>query len=274
MRFTKPLAALTVLATLTACSEAVTPGVSPDGQPRLIVNGTPTGSNFGNVGALLFDFDRDGVIEGLDALCTGSLISPTVFLTAAHCVSFLPADAQLYVSFDSELMPAPRNVIAAQAFHYDPQYGRDYGNLHDQAVVILPERATRGITPLRLPPAGYLDHLAAQGNLSKQLFVNVGYGTSASQTGVPHFGYDGVRKFSKSEFMGLKQNFLGLLMNNNATGEGGDCYGDSGGPKFIDGQHDMVVAIVVTGDVPCRATSWDYRMDTPSARNFLGQFVA
>jgi hypothetical protein len=64
-----------------------------------------------------------------------------------------------------------------------------------------------------------------------------------------------------------------LLMQNSATGEGGDCYGDSGGPKFIKGDNSTIYAIVITGDVYCRATTWDYRVDTPNARAFLGQFV-
>jgi hypothetical protein len=34
-----------------------------------------------------------------------------------------------------------------------------------------------------------------------------------------------------------------------------------------------VVALTVTGDSVCRATDVDYRLDTPSARDFLRQFV-
>ena len=105
------------------------------------------------------------------------------------------------------------------------------------------------------------------------MFVNVGYGTSSTLTGQPQFPFDGVRKFSKSEFMGLRPTWLGLLMNSHATGLGGDCVGDSGGPKFLDGNPDVIVATVTTGDHPCRATSWDWRLDTPEARGFLGQYV-
>jgi hypothetical protein len=274
MRLTRSLAvAAAVCAVAAACGESATdPQLAPR-QPRHIVNGTPTGSSFGNVGALLFDFNQNGKIEGVDQDCTGSLITPTVFLTAAHCVEFLPAGAQLYVSFDPTLMPAPKHVIAATGWTYDPQYGHDQANLHDLAVIFLPKRSTTGITPLKLPPAGYLDALQAQGGLNNALFYNVGYGTSGSRTGQPYFDYDGVRKFSKSEYMALQPYWLGLLMNSNATGLGGDCYGDSGGPKFLDGHTDMVVATVTTGDYNCRATTWDYRLDTASARAFLGQFV-
>ncbi|HEX6749675.1 MAG TPA: trypsin-like serine protease [Longimicrobium sp.] len=274
MRLTNGLAVAAALCALAACGESATEPLRAPQAPRGITNGTPTGSSFGNVGALMVDFDGNGKIEGLDQDCTGSLISPTVFLTAAHCVEFLPAGYPVYVTFDATLMPAPKHVIAATGWTYDPQYGHDQGDLHDLAVVFLPKRATTGMTPLKLPPAGYLDQLQAQGGLTDATFINVGYGISANSRGMPSFGYDGVRKYSFSEFMGLQPAWLGLLQNSNATGQGGDCYGDSGGPKFLDGHLDMVVATVTTGDQYCRATSWDYRLDTPNARAFLGQFVA
>ncbi|MFL5579766.1 MAG: trypsin-like serine protease [Gemmatimonadaceae bacterium] len=263
-------AALAALATLAAgCAD---PAAGPTSRPSLIVNGTPTGSAYGSVGALLYDFDGNQKIDGDDQLCTGSLVSATVFLTAAHCVEFLASGSQLYVSFSPDLYDHPKS-IAATGYAFHPEYNWTYNDAHDIAVVFLPASATRGMTPLKLPPEGYLDALAAKGQLASQLFVNVGYGTSASITGEPLFGYDGVRKTSKSEFMGLKPFFLGLLMQTAATGEGGDCYGDSGGPKFIDGDPTTVVATVVTGDIPCRSTSWDYRVDTKSARAFLAPYV-
>jgi len=35
-----------------------------------------------------------------------------------------------------------------------------------------------------------------------------------------------------------------------------------------------VAAITITGDAMCRATNVDYRLDTASARAFLGQYVS
>lgn len=273
MRFTGSLAALALVSALAACDRSPSPTAAPEG-PTRIIDGVPTGEAYGSVGALLYDFDGNGVLDGDDEACSGTLISPTVFLTAAHCVVGYPPNPQFYVTFDPELYPAPKNLLAAKGFHYDPAYGHDEGDPHDIAVVILSERSTRGVTPLRLPTAGYLDALAARNGLDGRTFVNVGYGVSAARTGVPSFGYDGVRKVSTSEFMSLQEPWLNLLMNSSATGEGGDCYGDSGGPKFLQGQEDVVLAIVSTGDVPCRASSRSYRVDSPSARAFLGQFVA
>ena len=273
MRFVTHAAYCATLALLVAsCSDRSAPTAAPD-QPDFIINGTPTGGNFPNVGALLFDFDGNGVITGDDALCSGSLIAPTVFLTAAHCVSFVPAGAQLYVSFNADLFDKSLKVIPAQTFHFDAAFGHDLGDLHDVGVVILPAGKTRGIAPLSLPRAGLLDDLAAHNGLKDQLFLNVGYGVDATLRGQPGFTFDGVRKVSKSPFQALEPFWLWLNMNSNATDEGGDCFGDSGSPKFFDGNTGLIVATVTSGDAVCRATSRDYRLDTSSARAFLGQFV-
>jgi len=271
-----PLAAAAVLAT--ACSEqAKQSTLTAPATPSLIVNGTPTGSSYASVGALMVDFNKDGVLNGHDEDCTGSLIAADVFLTAAHCVVdpvYFPPGTQFYVSFAPDLYARSIKVIKATNVVHDPGYGHDEANLHDEALVFLPKGSTKGMTILRLPPAGALDAMAAQGGLTNSVFVNVGYGTSASRTGIPSFSYDGKRSISLSPFMALQPNWLGLLMNTSATGLGGDCYGDSGGPKFLEGDNLTVYATVTTGDANCRATTWDFRTDTPTARAFLGQYIA
>jgi hypothetical protein len=247
---------------------------SPTGPdaPSLIINGQSTGAAYGAVGAVLYDFDRNGTVEGGEQLCTGSLIAPTLFLTAAHCLAWLPAATALHVTFTPELFGGPLNLVAAAGFTVDPGYRHDRANPHDLAVIEL-AGPVNGIQPLALPPAGYLDGLAARGGLRGRNFVNVGYGLSASLTGKPTFGWDGGRKLSRSPFQSLRPNVLSLLMATRATQLGGDCYGDSGGPKFPEGNPQMMVAVLSWGDTPCRAISVSYRLDTPSARAFLGQFV-
>jgi hypothetical protein len=59
---------------------------------------------------------------------------------------------------------------------------------------------------------------------------------------------------------------------NPAKGDGGTCYGDSGGPNFL-GTTDILAATTITGDSVCRATNVTYRLDTAPARAFLGQLV-
>src|SRR5215218_3771422 len=181
---------LTTLTTLvlaglvaTACSDPVAAPVAA-GPPSLIINGAPTGNAYASVGALMFDYGGDG-ISGDDEWCTGSLISPTVFLTAAHCVvtPYTPPGSQFYVTFAADLYSKSAKFIKAVSYTYDPAYGHDQANLHDLAVIILPEGSTKGITPYRLPTRGELDVLSAKGALTDAIFVNVGYGVSATQTG-------------------------------------------------------------------------------------------
>jgi hypothetical protein len=177
------------------------------------------------------------------------------------------------VSFAPDLYAKNIKTIKAVSYAWDPAYGHDNANLHDLAVIILPDGSTKGLTPYRLPTLGELDALQAQNGLKDAVFYNVGYGTSATRTGQPGFPYDGKRSYSQSVFSSLQPYWLELLMNTSATGLGGDCYGDSGGPKFLSTNMGVVYATVTTGDMNCRATTKDYRTDTQSARDFLGQFV-
>ena len=75
-----------------------------------------------------------------------------------------------------------------------------------------------------------------------------------------------------STFEALNKTWL-RLSQNPATGDSGTCFGDSGGPNFLD-TSTMIAGITITGDSVCRSTNVTYRLDTPSARTFLANFVA
>jgi hypothetical protein len=79
--------------------------------------------------------------------------------------------------------------------------------------------------------------------------------------------------FAHSGFNALNQAFL-RLSQNPSTGNGGTCFGDSGGPNFFNykGKR-LVAAITITGDEVCRSTNVTYRLDIASSRNFLAPFV-
>ena len=235
------------------------------GTASAIVFGQPDGEGHPNVGALLAP---QAYSDGTWASCSGTLISPTVFLTAAHCDWGL---SRMAVTFDSEYV-AGSGTTYWGTWYADPNFSGAQGDPHDLAVVVFDE-AISGITPARLPVADSLS------NLSKdQGFTSVGYGAQAvSIDHGPNFHYADIRYVATSDtLLAINKAWLRISMNP-TLGDGGTCYGDSGGPNFLgagDDETDIVAAITVTGDFMCRATNVVYRLDTASARTFLGQFVA
>jgi hypothetical protein len=77
--------------------------------------------------------------------------------------------------------------------------------------------------------------------------------------------------FATGTLNSINKSWLRISMNP-STGNGGTCYGDSGGPNFL-GTSKTIAAITITGDAVCRSTNVVYRLDTESARAFLSQYV-
>jgi hypothetical protein len=242
-------------------------------------------NTFGNVGAFIVERQRDGQIF---PICSGTLIAPTVFLTAAHCTAFFtntlaPLGFTAFVSFDnpipfgSQTDLSTTKLIAVTEAITNPNFSQRQSDPGDIGVLILPVRSTSGIIPGALPTLGLLDQLSARNGLGDAVFTAVGYGVQNRVVGggVPFFTDSNPipRMFAFSGFNALSVGFL-RLSQNPATGDGGTCFGDSGGPNFleVDGKQ-VLAATTVTGDTVCRATNVDYRLDTATARDFLKDFV-
>jgi hypothetical protein len=198
-----------------------------------------------------------------------------------YCTAFLEAEgiSQVWVNLApayDEDSTSLAGLVAASDYVGNPLFGSGgASDTHDIAVVLLAQ-APAGISPARLPTVGLLDQLKAAHELDDQTFTAVGYGTvREDKTGGPHsLFFDGVRRYALQHALNLEKAWL-LLSMNPSTGNGGTCYGDSGGPHFLGGvDSDLVVSITITGDAWCRATDKTYRLDTPAARDFLDDFVA
>jgi secreted trypsin-like serine protease len=243
---------------------AVTPAAA-------ITGGTVDGNAHPEVGAMLADFGNGQ----LNVLCTGTLISPRVFLSAAHCTDYLASlgITDVYVTFDPSWNPTSPGTAYHGTYYTDPDYGYSgkggSSDPHDIAVVVL-DSAINSITPAELPSPGVLDNL----DLKSAGFTAVGYGTvrEVKTKGPNALFFDGVRRYAEQSFLSLQKAWLNLDMNF-STGSGGTCYGDSGGPHFYGGpSSNQLVSTTITGDSVCRATDKTYRLDTASALNFLHSF--
>lgn len=235
------------------------------GHASAITYGEPDGDGHPNVGALIGPHGFSYLVH-----CSGVLIAPDVFLTAAHC-GRVPEEHQVKVTFDSQISSGSNVVFGTFIAH--PEYPGKGNSPFDIAVVIL--EAPQAADVAQLPAAGQFDRLK-QSNRDQQ-FTAVGYGLEESIPGPGGITYNtpNARRVSTPSLVAVNKEWMTLLQNP-ATGDSGTCFGDSGAPNFLGPNAEptgVVAAITITGDAVCRATNVVFRLDTSMAREFLGNYV-
>jgi secreted trypsin-like serine protease len=243
------------------------------GANAVTTNAFPDNGQHPNVGAIMVPTSSG---TGYAEVCSGTLISPTIFLTASHCTAFVESLGRpAFVTFDeTDIEPVPDGLIPAT-----PRTNDAYrGGVRDDVSVMVLGRAipSTEITPAQVPTSvGYLDTLGLD---QKTRLTVVGYGTSEKEIikgeNGPQFPFEGDRGYGIGGFNALTSQWL-KMSQNAAHGDSGACYGDSGGPTFLgaapaDGE--IVLAVTSTGDAPCYSTNVASRTDSPSARAFLATF--
>jgi hypothetical protein len=243
-----------------------------------ITYGQPDGNAHPFVGSMVLRL-ADG---SLFQWCSGTLIAPDVFLTASHCTAPVAPvlaenpGSEMLVTFDPTITEGGTYYTGTPVVNPNFLAGNGASDTGDVGLILLDE-APAGITPARLPTAGLLDQLKDSHVLNNTRFTAVGYGTIRE---VKTTGFQGIldnvdRNRVEQGFNSLTKAWLNLPMTL-SNGNGGTCYGDSGGPHFIhlNGvETNIVASVTVTGDAPCVALDKTYRMDTPMARSFLGNYV-
>jgi hypothetical protein len=274
-----------VLAGLTMAMVAFVAAALP---AAAITGGEPDGSRHPNVGLILF-YDPDGRFR-----CSATLVSPTVLITAAHCTEgTLGKTLVTFSSVIAEQPPSPFPVAADPSVGYTPaeleaagylwgtaythpEYSgfTDLRNWNDVGVIVLDEPVT-GITPATLAPLNYLDAYA-QPVLNRTLFELVGYGTEVRKplTGPQKpqpMSYPLQRRYTTGPGQKLTDQILQLNGNPADTrGGGGTCFGDSGGPVFLNG---VLVAVTSYGYTQnCRYLGGYQRVDIAVVQDWLADF--
>jgi secreted trypsin-like serine protease len=234
----RALAALTTIAaalSVTAAAEA-------------ILGGSPDNGRHPAAGALL--------VPGADGLvpeCSGVLVAPRVFLTAAHCTNAALAGGGAYVVFGDALDPATWQPIHGTPVS-DPAYGHEAADPADLGVVVLDRAAPVAPAATGSAPAG--------GDVTA-----VGYGYSG-RSGNKSFTYDGVRHAAPLAISSETATLLRLSSHDDAA----LCFGDSGGPQYR-ANTSTVVSVTSGGNSVCGGNATATRLDSATARAFLSQYV-
>lgn len=246
-----------------------------------ITGGQPDDGTYYQVG-MIYDFTT-----GL--LCTGTLISPTVLLTAGHCTSALKKNSDVWVTFDNQ---ASSESVFHEVKRWDahPAYEDPaWPWTVDIGVVILKNAVD--IEPAWLVEPGTLEGLIPEQGASDQVFVDVGYGQAGVETGggrpEPAFLYQ--RRVSwqtyhpgGNEWVGAIHGYDELMLQLKASPSsqhGSGCGGDSGGPIFLDGTYGIVAIhtggsrLGYDGSICGRISSMNHRIDTETVQDWLGRYI-
>jgi len=252
-----------------------------------VTDGHPDGEGHPFVG-LMVAYDEHG-----DALwrCSGTLLSPTVFLTAGHCTEAPAVSATVWFDADVQALPTCFNgEIGDACYPYGggdsyfgshvytpPQFYNAPFFVHDVGVVLLSEPAERSTYGV-LPGLNELDAFQTRRGQNDVWFTAVGYGLQQSFPDAASWKTHNVKvrmvaypKLNQINVPGFTGSFSMLLSNNANTG--GTCFGDSGGPNFL--RDTNIVAGVTSFGINgnCAGTGGVFRMDRADVLSFLASFL-
>ena len=247
-----------------------------------VTNGDLDGEDHPHVVLLLMEVAGQPMFR-----CSGTLLSPTVVLTAGHCTSNFPGSPftgmRIFTESDvdngtNDYPFAGPNSVEAVSWAAHPLYETAPFFVHDVGVVILEAPGVTGLGTFgTLPSLDSLDSLKARQTTT---FTSVGYGLQAAQLANPtpqaHTQGDRIRMVSNPHLIqinspGFTGDFSLLLSNNTSTG--GTCFGDSGGPNFL-GDTNIVAGVTSFGLNPnCGGTGGVFRMDRQNVLDFVNSFL-
>jgi V8-like Glu-specific endopeptidase len=212
--------------------------------------------------------------------CSGTLISPTLFLTAGHCTEAPAAKVALWFDADMQTNSAAKGYpfvgTASGTPHAHPQYDPNAFTRYDVGVVVLDAPVSKSQYGA-LPTLDQLSTMRTQRGRQDVTFTAVGYGLQQSFPDAASFLASNVkvRMVAHPHLLQIDTSFTGsysLLLSNNAS-TGGTCFGDSGGPNLL-GTSNVVAGVTSYGiNGNCAGTGGVYRMDRADALDWVRTFL-
>jgi secreted trypsin-like serine protease len=243
--------------------------------------GAPDGNGHPFVGNILFE-RPDGYFS-----CSGTMMSPTVMLTAGHCTEEAGAvNLNTWVTFTPNVsldtgcttrkclnafLDKASNGWIRGTPHPHPQYD-DFAQFpvtYDVGVIVLAK-------PVSMPTYGELPSLNFLNTIksaAENRFTVVGYGLQgeikpfASDIWARYVGTVKLVELNSTSDGGQSAKYT----NNPGTG-GGTCFGDSGGPIFYSNTN-IVVSVVSWGLTPCIGVDYNFRTDIQTTQDFVKVFL-
>lgn len=234
-----------------------------------ITDGELDGDRHPHVGLLLFEEDGEPARR-----CSGTLVAPTIMLTAGHCTYGTSGGRVWFDSTEQEILDdgypfAGDNSIEFVSISTHPEYVDALFWLHDVGIVVLAESVDPGVFGV-LPDLDQLDGMARQRGRQNQGFTSVGYGLQRIN---PVFiESERTRMVANPQLIqinapGFTGDYSILLSNNHSTG--GTCFGDSGGPNFL-ADSNVVAGVTSFGiNGNCAGTGGVFRMDRADVQDWL-----
>lgn len=214
--------------------------------------------------------------------CSGSLITPVVFLTAGHCTVgmtsarvYLQQDAGAHYDPATELDPvtgypetcAPGTEALCTTSHQIYTYGVPFQSspdTEDAGLLVLDQPINVSEYGVLARP-GLLDDLATRRGQQNITFTVSGYGLSYTN---PHVTLSyRERLMAESQLVNLRNALtdgFNLQTSNNPGIGGGACFGDSGGPVFYGSFSSNIIVGVTSFGLSsnvCAGVDFAYRTD-------------
>ncbi len=243
-----------------------------------ITNPRPDGNDHPYVGLAVFDVNGEPSWR-----CSGTLLSPTVFLTAGHCTDGATAAR---VWFDEKVEGNPEYPFSGSTSYDGIPYtypgfcipcgaGSPEFAHGDVGIIVLTEPVPTSVVSSygQLPEPGLVDMLPSDAPVDL-----VGYGVQQQLRGGGQPVWTGLRNRNQADARLISGQFVNAdefirVSQNPGQGKGGSCFGDSGGPVLTNGGSTVLAVTSYVTNSNCAGVGYDQRIDLPEVLAWIESFL-